>query len=107
LKLKVSVTLVAILATVKNLYFTLPKTPFNAAGSGTPISPYNIYGFNMAKRGDISNSAYTAQQVSMGLRHTGAGSALAVSKIDGTAFAASASGTVDFEITLGWRKDNE
>lgn len=103
LKMKMSVISVAILATVRNLNFSLPVTPLNT--SSTPISPYNMEGFNVAKRGDISNSAYTAQQVSIGIRHTGSGSGLAVSKLDGTAFAASANGTVDFEITIDFRRD--
>lgn len=103
IKLKMSVITVAILATVRNLNFSMPLTPLTPAG--TPISPYNAEGFNVAKRGDISNSSYTAQQVSVQLRHTGSGSGLAVSKLDGTAFAASANGTVDFELTIDLRRD--
>ena len=103
IKVKMSVTAVAILATVVNLNFTMPLTPLTPAG--TPISPYNAEGFNIAKRGDISNSAYTAQQVGVQLRHTGSGNGFRVSKLDGTAFAASANGTVDFEITIDLRRD--
>jgi len=105
LHIKMSVTAVAILATVKNLLFSLPATQLNT--TSLPISPYNMEGFNMAKRGDISNSSYTAQQVSIGIRHTGAGLGLAVSKLDATAFAASANGTVEFYIAINYRRDGD
>lgn len=96
LHIRMRVTAVETLNTVKYLGFSLPMAV---------ASPYNAEGFNLCKYFD--GASYTVKQVKIGLRHTGSGTGLEVSNFDSSFFATATGGTIDFEITIGYRKDNE
>lgn len=92
LSIKMQVTSVETLSTVKFLAFQLPMA--------VPVG-YIAEGYSLCKYYD--GATFTIKQVRCALVSTGAGTALEVSNLDESFFATASGGIIEFSITIGMR----